>query len=185
MKLPVKPVRLPADLRHIEPGKLPDYLLKSIRPYGKLHPLAAQAWEAMRRAAHQAGIRPFKPTSVADTYRSLELQERGFMARYTLAPIANSTSVRMWRGQKWYLKTGLAPMATPGTSIHNLGLAVDVSDASGLRLQWMIDNCDKYGFCWELQSEPWHIRYYTAESIPAAVKEWIDSHASRDLRSAD
>jgi hypothetical protein len=49
----------------------------------------------------------------------------------------------------------------------------------------MRDNCDKYGFTWEMQSEPWHIRYFMAESIPAAVQEWIDSHANRDLRSAD
>ena len=185
MKLVVKPVRLPADLRSIEWGKLPDYLLVPIRPYGRLHPLAAQAWEAMRKAAHRDGIRPLKPTTVADTYRSLEVQERGFLARYTTAPIENSKSIRTYKGQKYYLKPGLAPMAVPGRSFHNLGLAVDVSDANGLRLQWMRDNCDKYGFTWELQSEPWHIRYFMAESIPAAVKEWIDSHANRDLRSAD
>ena len=185
MRLTVKQVRLPADLKDVKPGQLPDYLLKPIRPYGRLHPLAAQAWEAMRKAAHQAGIRPFKPTSVADTYRSLETQERGFLARYTTAPILNSKSIRMYQEQKYYLKPGLAPMAVPGTSLHNWGLAVDVANANGLRLAWMHDNIDKYGFTWELQSEPWHIRYYVAESIPAAVTEWIASHADRDLRSAD
>ena len=45
-RLPIKPVVLPADLRGVTPGKLPPYLLKPIRPYGVLHPLAAQAWEA-------------------------------------------------------------------------------------------------------------------------------------------
>ena len=103
MKYPVKPVVLPADLIGVKPGMLPAYLLKPIRPYGQLHPLAAQAWEAMRKAAHADGIRPMKPTSMADTYRSLETQERGFMARYTTAPIA-TTSVRTYKGVKYYLK---------------------------------------------------------------------------------
>jgi LAS superfamily LD-carboxypeptidase LdcB len=183
-KLPIKPVRLPADLRTIKPGELPAYLLKPIRPYGMLHPLAAQAWEAMRKAAHRDGIRPFKPTSTFDTYRTLIVQERGFLARYTTAPI-QTTSVRTYKGVKYYLKPGMAPMATPGTSVHQLALAVDVSEASGDRLAWMLNNCLDYGFCWELQSEPWHIRYYTAESVPDKVQQFVREHADRNLGGAD
>ena len=176
---PVKSVRLPADLANVKPGEIPAYLLRNIRPYGRLHWLAAQAWEAMRRQAHADGIRPFKPTSVGDTYRDLATQERGFLARYTRAPIANSRSVRVYKGERYFLKPGLAPMAVPGTSRHNLGLAVDVSEASGARLAWMEANCPSFGFCWEFRSgaEPWHIVYHTAESIPARVQQWLDSHA--------
>lgn len=177
MKLVIRPVRLPADLATVKPGFLPEYLLKPIRPYGRLYPLAAQAWEAMRKAAHADGIRPFKPTSSGDTYRDYATQLRTFHARYTTAPIDHSKSVRMFLGEKYYLKPGLAPVALPGTSLHNYGLAVDVSDASALRLAWMFDNIHKYGFCWELQSEPWHIRYYVAEAVPTAVTEWIRSHS--------
>jgi len=183
-RFPVRPVRLPADLKGIQPGRLPDYLLTTIRPYGRLHPLAAQAWEAMRKAAHRDGIRPFRPTSFADTYRSLETQERGFLARYTTAPI-ETKSIRVYKGVKYYLKPGLAPMATPGTSMHNLALAVDVSEANGDRLSWMLKNCMDYGFCWELQSEPWHIRYYTAESVPDKVQQFVREHADGNLGSAD
>lgn len=183
-RFPVRPVRLPADLKGIQPGRLPDYLLTTIRPYGRLHPLAAQAWEALRKAAHRDGIRPFRPTSFADTYRSLETQERGFLARYTTAPI-ETKSIRVYKGVKYYLKPGLAPMATPGTSIHNLGLAVDVADASGDRLAWMLKHIHHYGFCWELQSEPWHIRYWCAEQIPLAVQQFRSLHADGNLGSAD
>ena len=183
-RLPIKPVVLPADLRGVTPGKLPPYLLKPIRPYGVLHPLAAQAWETMRKAAHADGIRPFKPTSSGDTYRTLESQERAFRARYTTAPI-ETTSVRSWQGQVWRLKPGLAPLATPGRSTHNLGLAVDVSDASGDRLKWMLANCDWYGFTWELQQESWHIRYYTGDKVPLKVQQFVSLHADGDLRSAD
>jgi len=182
---PVKPVRLPADLAKVRAGEVPPYLMRSIRPYGRLHWLAAQAWEAMRKQAHADGIRPFKPTSWGDTYRDSVTQEKGFLARYTLAPIKDSTSVRMYKGQKYYLKPGMAPMAVPGTSLHNWALAVDVSEATGQRLKWMEANCLSFGFCWEFRSgaEPWHIRYYVAESIPARVQQWLDSHADRNLRS--
>ena len=185
MNRPVKPVRLPADLGNVKPGEVPAYLLRSIRPYGRLHWLAAQAWEAMRKAAHADGIRPFKPSSVYDTYRDLATQEKGFLARYTTAPIANSKSIRVYKGQKYYLKPGLAPMAVPGTSTHNLGLAVDIFSASGERLDWMEANCMSFGFCWEFRSgaEPWHIRYFKAESVPARVQQWLDTHANRNLRS--
>jgi LAS superfamily LD-carboxypeptidase LdcB len=184
VKLPIKPVVLPADLARIQPGQLPNYLLRPIRPYGQLHWLAAQAYEAMRKEAHRDGIRPFKPTSTADTYRSLAMQERGFLARYTQAPIA-TTSVRTYQGKKWYLKPGLAPMATPGKSTHNLGLAVDISQASGDRLQWLLANADKFGFCWELQVEPWHIRYFMGDRVPLIVQRWIESHANRSNSSPD
>jgi LAS superfamily LD-carboxypeptidase LdcB len=149
-----------------------------------LHPLAAQAWEAMRKAAHADGIRPFKPTSSGDTYRTLESQERAFRARYTTAPIA-STSVRSWNGEVWRLKPGLAPLAVPGRSRHNLGLAVDISDASGDRLAWLLANADWYGFTGELQTEPWHWVYYPAERIPLKVQQFVSLHADGNLRSAD
>lgn len=176
---PVRPVRLPADMAKVKPGEVPPYLLRSIRPYGRLHWLAAQAWEAMRKQAHKEGIRPLKPTSVADTYRDLVTQERGFLARYTTAPISNSTSIRMYKGQRYYLKPGLAPMAVPGTSRHNLGLAIDVADAHGERLRWLEEVALTFGFCWEFRDgrEPWHIVYFKAESIPARVQQWLDTHA--------
>lgn len=174
-------------MANVKPGEVPAYLLRAIRPYGRLHWLAAQSWEAMRKAAHADGIRPFKPTSVADTYRDLVTQEKGFLARYTTAPISNSESIRMFRGQKYYLKPGLAPMAVPGTSRHNLGLAVDVSQAFGERLLWMEKNCMDFGWCWEFRSgaEPWHICYFKAELVPARVQQWLDTHANRNHSSPD
>jgi LAS superfamily LD-carboxypeptidase LdcB len=185
VKYPVKPVRLPADLVNIQPGRLPDYLLKPVRPYGRLHWLAAQAYHAMRAAARQDGIRGMKPTSYWDTYRTLEIQERGFLARYTKAPVANTKSVRMYKGEKYYLKPGLAIMAVPGTGFHPLGLAVDISEASGKRLEWLLANADWFGFSWELQSEPWHLRYYVGDKVPLKVQQWVNLHANRNLGSAD
>lgn len=80
---------------------------------------------------------------IADTYRSISAQystkaTRGYMA------------------------------ATPGTSMHGLGLAVDFcrGHASGVYLTWFRNNASTYGFWnpdWARTSkyEPWHWEYQT------------------------
>jgi LAS superfamily LD-carboxypeptidase LdcB len=51
-----------------------------------------------------------------------------------------------------------------------LGLAVDVSEANGDRLEFMISEMGKYGWSHELDAEPWHIFYYPGDNVPEAVK---------------
>jgi LAS superfamily LD-carboxypeptidase LdcB len=60
-------------------------------------------------------------------------------------------------------------MATPGSSNHNLGIAIDVANANGKVLEWMKHNIEAYGFSWELQEEPWHIRLVCGDNLPAVV----------------
>lgn len=172
-KFPVRPVKLPADLKGVTPGKLPDNLLRGIEGKGKLHHLAADAYEAMDEAANADGI-DLSPTSQADTYRSLETQEYGFFQRHTDKPTPKmmKQKPRVYKGKLWYLKPKMAPMAVPGTSNHNLGIAIDIANASGKRLEWLLANEHKYGFSHELDSEPWHIRYTEGDDVPQLVKEW-------------
>jgi LAS superfamily LD-carboxypeptidase LdcB len=172
-KYPVRPVKLPADLKGVKPGELPETLLRPIEGKGKLHHLAADAYEAMDEAANADGI-DLSPTSQADTYRSLAVQEYGFFQRHTLTPKGKQAKQkpRIYKGKAWYLKKGYAPMAVPGTSNHNLGIAIDIANASGKRLEWLLANEHKFGFSHELDSEPWHIRYTEGDDVPQAVKEW-------------
>ena len=166
MAYPVVPVKLCDHLKNAVPGKLsPDKLRKTIG--GTLHHCAADAWEAMVDAADKAGIK-LTPTSSGDTYRPYELQKQGFLTRYQVEPIAGQ-STKTFEGKKWYLKKGMAMLATPGKSQHNLGIAVDVSTASGPRLAWMLENEHLFGFSHEVQSEPWHIRYTQGNQVPDAV----------------
>ena len=70
--------------------------------------------------------------------------------------------------------TGLA--ATPGTSEHRWGLAVDLCDGvqkgSGSRFQWLRDNAPAYGWDnpdWARNGgsgpyEPWHWEYVAGET---------------------
>ena len=163
-------VTMPKDLQGIEPGKLPERLLRPAVGGGKLHWLAAQAWAAMVAAAKADGVE-LKPTSSGDTYREYEFQKRGFLQRYQLEPIPGA-STKEFEGKKWYLKKGMAMLATPGKSMHNLGIAVDVHTASEpKRLNWLIANVAKFGFSWEVvPSEPWHLRYVCGDNLPEAVK---------------
>ena len=175
---PIVKVTLCKHLKNAKPGELSPALLRDIENRGKLHHCAADAYEAMDAAANAEGI-DLAPTSWADTYRSLETQEYGFFQRYTDKPRPRQMKQkpRIYKGKAWYLKKGMAPMAVPGTSNHNLGIAIDIKDASGPRLAWLLANEAKFGFSHELDSEPWHIRYVAGDAVPEAVQAWKASKA--------
>ena len=165
----IVPVKMPADLKGVTPGKLPDALLRPIPGGGKLHWRAADAWNAMVAKAKADGLE-LKPTSSGDLYRSYESQLAGFKQRYVLEPVVG-TSTKSFEGKTWYLKKGMAMLATPGKSMHNLGIAVDVSSAGeAKRLNWLIANVKDFGFSWEVvPSEPWHLRLVTGDNPTPAV----------------
>ena len=171
---PIVKVTLCSHLKGVKPGELSPELLRGIEGKGKLHHCAADAYEAMDAAANAEGI-DLAPTSQADTYRSLETQEYGFYQRHTDTPNKKlrKQKPRIYKGKAWYLKKGMAPMAVPGTSNHNLGIAIDIAHASGARLAWLLKNEQRFGFSHELQSEPWHVRYVAGDAIPEAVKSWL------------
>ena len=171
MLYPVLPIIMPTDLAGVPNGKLPAKLLRNIKtPNGQLHSLAATAWNAMQLAAYFDGIE----LKHVGAYRPLSEQMALFNNRYALSPTGRKPQVtRTYLGKTWYLKKGLAMLATPGKSQHNLGIAVDVSTASGPRLAWMLANEHLYGFSHEVQSEPWHIRFTQGNQVPPAVAAFL------------
>lgn len=172
----IKPVTQPRDLKGVQPGKLPESLLRPAVGGGKLHWLCAAAWGAMVEKAKADGIE-LKPVSAGDTYRTYESQLTVFKQRYTTEPNGNQT--RTFEGKKWYKKDPkLASLAAPGTSQHNTGLAVDVHTASEpKRLKWLIDNVKDFGFSWEVvPEEPWHLRYCDGDNPPPAVKAYMEKN---------
>ena len=166
-------VKMPVALKGVEPGKLHASLLRDIPGGGKLFYLAADSWLAMVEAAKADGVE-LKPTSSGDLYRSYESQKAGFLTRYTLEDTGTG-STKTFEGKTWYLKKGMAMLATPGKSQHNLGLAVDIANASDKkRINWLIANVEKFGWSWEVvPSEPWHIRYVCGDAVPQAVKDYV------------
>lgn len=178
----VLPIVMPFDLMNVENGRVPDSLLVDLKgSAGKLHHAAATAFNCLQMAAYFAGIE-LKPVSPADTYRPYGAQLRLFKQRYSTTPTGRNPEVtRKWNNTTFYLKKGVAPAGTPGTSNHGWGLAVDISSASGKRLEWMLGKdawsspVVQYGFSWEVKegknAESWHIRYVCGDKPPQAVVE--------------
>ena len=176
-KLPIRTVSMPKDLKDQENGSLNAKLLKPITG-GKMHHLAADAFNAMSAAATKAKIE-LKPTSSADAYRPLSVQEAGFLKRYTNSAKGSVGTPRKYKGKLWWLKKGFAPMAVPQTSNHGWGLAVDIADINQKKLEWLLQNAAAFGFSWELQNEPWHLRYVAGDSVPAAVSAWKSAQPAK------
>jgi LAS superfamily LD-carboxypeptidase LdcB len=190
MALPIAPVVLPADLAGQPNGQLPESLLVSVGRAGKLHHLAARAFVALSAAAWEVGL-PLTYT-YGGTYRTISMQEVLWDSRYAIG--GNCGGCKTCRGRSYCKKpdpkTGRCPAtaACPGTSNHGIGLAIDTAfdfdltdgigpdDAAAItghpQWPWFLANAPRFGFSWELESEPWHIRYVAGDNIPAAVLEF-------------
>ena len=188
MPLPIAKLVMPKDLKGCQNGKLPATLLRRIAPSGRMHHLAAISWTLLRELAAKEGL---DLVHVGD-YRPYEQQLALFESRMKPFPNAKKPTqvVRTFNGAKWYLHNG-APVATPGTSNHGWGLAIDaavktkgkkggvvsittkpkIAKRSGL--QFLLAEAPSLGWSWELQSEPWHIRYVAGDKTPARLKELL------------
>jgi hypothetical protein len=84
-------------------------------------------------------------------HRSTEAQEQMFRERYV--PDPNGKVV--WNGQRWKHVSG-ATAAPPGRSMHELGLAADMSGD----LTWIVKNCSAFGLKHfaDVNDEPWHVQ---------------------------
>jgi LAS superfamily LD-carboxypeptidase LdcB len=181
-ELPIKKLVMPTDLTGVTNGKLPRKLLTKINPSGKLYWRAAQSWEQLRQLASNEGL---VLVHVGD-YRPYNQQLSLFKSRmkpYPNAKVAKQTT-RQFNGKTWYLHTG-APVATPGTSNHGWGLAIDAAlkvngkvvtittkpkDCKRSGLRFLLKVAPDLGWSWELQSEPWHIRYVLGDKeLPATA----------------
>ena len=186
----VLPIIMPSDLAGQKNGELNPALLRDIKaPNGKLHRLAATAWNAMQLQAYFDGIE----LKHVGAYRPLDRQVALFNERYSATKTPRKPEVtRKYQGKTWYLKKGMAPAGTPGTSNHGIGLAIDVANCSGKRLEWLLgdgfmtSNALKYGFSWEVKdganAEAWHIRYIAGDTLPQAVLEAIAAFPTLDVR---
>ncbi len=185
MSLPIAPVTMPLDLSDQPNGRLSASLLVSVGPKGFLHHTAARCWNAFAAAALEVGL-PLTYT-YGGTYRSYAEQYNLFMERYTTTRLEGRPT-KTFQGKTWWLKPGYATAAVPGTSNHGWGLAVDTAwdkdlsdgigpdDATAItshpQWPWFLANAPRFGFSWELQSEPWHLRMVTGDAIPQAVLDF-------------
>ena len=191
------PVTMPSTLHGVQNGRLPFTLLTPVYFPGvghlSLHPLAARAWNAMAVVCYaETGIK----LSTTGTYRSYAAQEQLFLQRMSpiYNPITCSLTTRRWNGKTWWLKRRQAPVATPGTSNHGWGLAIDTGIATTGKVapitsnltvwRWLSRNAVSFGWSWEGAKvpgnwepgqvapagfEPWHLRYVSGDAVPQRV----------------
>ena len=128
----------PAELVGYGNGRIPSDRLESIGVGShKLHAPAATAYRRMTADAAAQGV----DIGITDSYRSYDSQ------------------VELAGRKGLYSQGGLA--ASPGTSNHGWGLAVDL-DLDATAQQWMRDNAQRYGFVEDTPREPWHWGYRPA-----------------------
>jgi hypothetical protein len=147
---------------------------------GSLHPFTARAWTAISIVCAAETRATLTATSVADTYRSYGQQEAVFLARMLprYDPVRCTRISRVWNGETWWLRRGMAPVATPGTSNHGYGIAIDAAVWLGGKIRpvagsvawpWLLGNAESFGFGWELAAESCHIRHTQGDSVTQRV----------------
>lgn len=194
--LPITPLVMPSTLRGAQNGKLPNEILDQIGVPGALmERTAARAFRAMLAEMRKGG---FEPRQVGH-YRTFQQQLNLFLSRYQEASQTTFNNTPGAHRKQWNAATqngynsiywvkklinGKYPAtaATPGSSNHGWGLALDMAeeyDADSapdpIRSQWvkwLVDNARRYGISAELQSEPWHWRYVAGDNIPQAVLDF-------------
>lgn len=124
---------VPSELQVYGNGRIPAERLSPIAQNGhRLYAPAAAAWDSVVSAASADGI----DLRITDSNRSYD-QQVDLAARKGL-----------------YRNGGLA--ATPGTSNHGWGLAVDVDVLDPRTLEWMRANGPRFGWVESVPREAWH-----------------------------
>jgi D-alanyl-D-alanine dipeptidase len=172
-KLPKSPATIPAWVKQLGNGKIPEDRMEKVAPIkrGYLVPEAAQAWRSFQAAAKDAGF----TVTMTGAYRPLEGQVKLFFERYQDTDSGRKT--KTYEGRTYWLRQGVADAATPGSSNHGWGCAVDMAldkygpGAKAVRhsspfIQWAIANARSHGWSWEDQSEAWHVRYVGGNDSP-------------------
>lgn len=120
---------------------------------------AAASWDRMAAAG--------MPTDgITDSGRPSSAQVVLFLARYTTNYAASGrTDRRVWQGRTYWRKRGVASAATPGTSNHETGNALDLAGAT---LAWVRAHGAAYGWIADrVAHEPWHVEYVATRDTEA------------------
>jgi len=112
---------------------------------------AAASYQRMLAAGCPAG-------GITDAGRTYEEQVALFTARYTTSYLLSSMKdKRTWQGKSWWRKRNVASAATPGTSNHETGRALDLT---GLTKAWVRAYGTQYGWIKDrVSGEDWHLEY--------------------------
>lgn len=164
----------------MEEGYVPE--LKELADGHMIDARIADALMEMIRGAKKAGHTIY----ILSAYRSMEKQISLYEAEVAEWLDAGYSEVKAEE------KAGTV-VAVPGTSEHQLGLAVDLVSSKHVKLdedaektegyKWLVNNCHKYGFILRYPNgatditgiiyEPWHFRYVGEDAAEAIMEAGI------------
>ena len=162
---------------------LPEYAQVTLADIGNQHSVdqsCAAALNRMLDACREAGYFPY----VCSSYRTQEYQQKLFDKK--IATLRKKEKL----SRKEATAKAKTSVAVPGTSEHQLGLAVDIvadgyvvldyTQAKTDTQKWLMEHCWEYGFILRYPEgstaitgiifEPWHYRY-VGEKISMEMKE--------------
>ena len=173
--------------------------LKEVNGY-QVSAECASALKQMLKACKEDGY----SASIVSAYRTHEYQKNLFQRRIDrfINQGYDKETARIEAAKR---------VAVPGTSEHELGLAVDITDSSYQKLdkeqeespaqQWLMEHCWEYGFILRYPNEktdvtgiiyePWHYRYVGKElalelrDSGLCLEEYLDSLTKRNKAWAD
>jgi len=140
-------------------GQLSPTILQSVGGSDYLYREVAEKYLEMVTEARRNQV----VITLRDSYRPLEEQISLITTRgWASGPPVQGGNVRFSKGQP----RGFA--ATPGTSNHGWGIAVDINipDQTSATYQWLKTNARRYGFAETVEGEPWHWEYERALTKP-------------------
>lgn len=162
-------------------GQFPSSAMSGLAtaPGQALEGTAARQWDALAASVRNTyGWTPY----LTDSYRPYSVQERIFLQRYDHQWRAGLTlrngGIKHWRDRTWYKKPGVAVAASPGTSNHGWGIAVDCSGLGGFggtRYAQLASLAGRFGYSnanGRAINEPWHWEFTGAYSVSNPVGGW-------------
>jgi hypothetical protein len=66
-----------------------------------------------------------------------------------------------------------AALKTKGKNGGVVSISTKPKVAKRSGLQFLLAEAQTLGWSWELQSEPWHLRYVAGDKTPERVKAWL------------
>lgn len=120
--------------------------------------------------------------SLTSGYRSIAEQERIFFSRHTEVA-AGTKGAKQYKG-RWWKHTSGAPVAVPGKSNHNFGLAADIGPKSAH--PWIAANASRFGLNLPMPGiEPWHIEPKNVKAMRAGKAGAASAYSANQAEASD
>lgn len=152
----------------------------TIAPGRALRPDAAAAYDRARAAGMPAG-------GINSAWRDPATQVRLFLERYKVQLVGSGPfgDVRWYKGKRYVRHSNAGMVAVPGTSKHEVGVALDLSTTSAAHA-WMLKHGARHGWKRTIAAEPWHWEYDPArDQARADLEKKKSAEAKAEKAKAD